>query len=243
MGADLALLIRIIIAHILTDFFLQPYTWVKGKRSVSSRHRFLMYHSLVAGLLTYVVMLDGSAWLLPIFVAVSHYLIDWWKSTSADTTGAFIADQLAHVIVLFLGWMVYTGSVTALTDQAIKYVQDPQSLIVVGSYIVALRPMGFLIEKLTRKWRVELIDDGSKSAGLTDAGTWIGYIERIIILTFIFIGEFSAIGFLIAAKSIFRFSGGVKDHQERKHAEYILIGTLISFSLAILLGIGALALL
>lgn len=97
--------------------------------------------------------------------------------------------------------------------------------------------MGFVIEKATRRWRTELARGNNEIAGLTDAGTWIGYIERIIILTFILIGEYSAIGFLIAAKSIFRFSGGVKDQKERKHAEYILIGTLISFSLAILLGI------
>ncbi len=61
-------------------------------------------------------------------------------------------------------------------------------------------------------------------------------IERVLILTFIILNQFEAIGFLIAAKSVFRF-GEIKDSNQQKTAEYILIGTLLSFSLAILVGI------
>jgi hypothetical protein len=41
------------------------------------------------------------------------------------------------------------------------------------------------------------------------------------------------IGFLLAAKSIFRF-GDLKDKQDIKLTEYILIGTLLSFGIGIL---------
>jgi hypothetical protein len=57
------------------------------------------------------------------------------------------------------------------------------------------------------------------------------------------IGQYSAIGFLIAAKSIFRFSGKMENEKDRMQAEYILIGTLISFLFAILTGLGAIYLL
>ncbi|MFW5760036.1 MAG: hypothetical protein ACOCXH_03530 [Cyclobacteriaceae bacterium] len=41
---------------------------------------------------------------------------------------------------------------------------------------------------------------------------------------------------MIAAKSVFRF-GDLKEAGQRKRTEYILIGTLISFTLSILFGI------
>ena len=37
------------------------------------------------------------------------------------------------------------------------------------------------------------------------AGEWIGYIERVLILTFVITGNIEAVGFLLAAKSVFRF--------------------------------------
>jgi len=49
-------------------------------------------------------------------------------------------------------------------------------------------------------------------------------------------GHWEAIGFLIAAKSVFRF-GDLKESKERKLTEYILIGTLLSFGIAMITGI------
>jgi len=49
-------------------------------------------------------------------------------------------------------------------------------------------------------------------------------------------GHFEAIGFLLAAKSIFRF-GDLKEAKDRKLTEYVLIGTLLSFGLALLTGL------
>jgi hypothetical protein len=42
-------------------------------------------------------------------------------------------------------------------------------------------------------------------------------------------GQIEGVGFLVAAKSVFRF-GELTDHQNRLEAEYITIGTLMSFS-------------
>ena len=49
---------------------------------------------------------------------------------------------------------------------------------------------------------------------------------------------FSGIGFLIAAKSILRFSD-IKNAEDRKEAEYILPGTMVSFIVAICTGLMA----
>lgn len=241
MEIDFFPLLRIFCAHVVADFFLQPYTWIAGRKEFGVRSKYLYYHIATVGILTYVFLADWTEWQLPLFIIITHFVIDWWKSTQKNTITSFSIDQLAHVLMLFLAWIWY---IQAFPNW--EYIKTEvfgiHFWIIFTAYLLALRPMGFLIGKLTSRWQEQLKREGNEIAGLKDAGTWIGYIERIIILTFILLNQFSSIGFLIAAKSIFRFSGGVKDEQERKHAEYILIGTLISFSAAILLGIVALAL-
>ena len=70
---------------------------------------------------------------------------------------------------------------------------------------------------------------------LEDAGKYIGIFERLFVLGFAISGHWEAIGFLIAAKSVFRF-GDLKESKDRKLTEYILIGTLLSFGFALVVG-------
>lgn len=74
--------------------------------------------------------------------------------------------------------------------------------------------------------------------GLKEGGKYIGYLERLLIFVFILTGQFAGVGFLITAKSILRF-GELKDSENRKQAEYIIIGTFASFLYAILVSLTA----
>jgi len=62
-------------------------------------------------------------------------------------------------------------------------------------------------------------------------------LERLLVFVLIILEQWSAIGFLITAKSVLRFSD-ISKAKDRKLTEYILIGTLLSFGLAILVGLG-----
>ncbi|CAG9623705.1 DUF3307 domain-containing protein [Sutcliffiella rhizosphaerae] len=64
-------------------------------------------------------------------------------------------------------------------------------------------------------------------------GKVIGYLERLLVVSLILMGSFSAVGFIVAAKSLTRF----KQMDDRDWAEYFLLGTLTSFLFAILIGI------
>jgi len=68
-------------------------------------------------------------------------------------------------------------------------------------------------------------------SGLKDGGKQIGRLERALIFAFILVGEPTGIGFLVAAKSILRF----EEAKQQPVAEYVIIGTLWSFGLAIVL--------
>lgn len=67
---------------------------------------------------------------------------------------------------------------------------------------------------------------------IKNAGALIGNLERIIAFAFVLIGQYEAVGFIIAAKSLLRF----KDTDTAK-TEYVLAGTLLSFGIATLCAI------
>jgi hypothetical protein len=76
----------------------------------------------------------------------------------------------------------------------------------------------------------------SLEESLSNAGKYIGMLERLLVFIFIVTGHWEGIGFLLAAKSVFRF-GDLKKSKDRKLTEYILIGTLLSFSIALAVGL------
>jgi len=98
-------------------------------------------------------------------------------------------------------------------------------------------PLAYILGYATSKWRSDIETIVTRSViSLSEAGKWIGIFERILVFTFVIVNHFEGIGFLIAAKSILRFSD-IKGDSMRKEAEYILIGTLMSFASSILVGL------
>ncbi len=237
-ASALLVFFRILVAHILADFFLQRYKWIVDKRT-GIRSPYLYYHVAIVGILTYLFLADWTHWQLPLFITVTHFLIDWWKSTRIDSTRNFVLDQTFHIAMLIIGWVFYIGLSNTETTELLNVLNNTFVWVALSSYLLVLRPFGFLIGKATQSWQKELEELPTTLPGLPKAGTWIGYMERIIILTFVLMGQYGAIGFLIAAKSVFRFSGKSDTQDIRKQAEYILIGTLMSFLLAIVTGVAA----
>jgi hypothetical protein len=107
-----------------------------------------------------------------------------------------------------------------------------------------LKPTSVLVAIFLKPWTAHL--KPVKPVRVTDslqfAGQQIGYLERLLILSFILLNQFAAIGFLIAAKSVFRF-GELQHARETKLTEYVLLGTLASFACTLLIGLLASALL
>lgn len=64
---------------------------------------------------------------------------------------------------------------------------------------------------------------------IAQAGVYIGLLERFLTLVFLLGGQYSAVGFIFAAKSIARY----RELENRDFAEYYLVGTLLSLSLAV----------
>lgn len=237
MNTAIVILLQLLLAHILTDFVLQPSSWVAHKRRHKLKSPFLFVHVAIAGILTYIFLQQWQLWTVPLFIAVSHFFIDAWKLRSnKDNLAYFLWDQLLHILAILLAWLYLIDGFGRISLFLEQWVSSTAVLAILIGYLVVIFPAGFLIGKATERWQDDLIEVAGKSTGLKSAGRYIGVFERILVLTFILTGNFSAIGFLIAAKSILRYND--KDETgARKQTEYVLIGTLMSFSFAILLGI------
>lgn len=111
-------------------------------------------------------------------------------------------------------------------------------LIIATGVAFLTTPVSVIVRIVLSKWApaTAIRTDVIETKSLQHAGMMIGYLERILVLIFILQGQWSAIGFLVTAKSVFRFSD-LKMGQDRKLTEYILIGTLLSFGIAIVTGI------
>lgn len=187
----------------------------------------LALHALIHGALSYLFLQSWDLWRLPVLLCLSHALIDAAKlRLSDDDTWGFLLDQAAHLaaIALLLRLALNSGWVAEFDGRAY------QAIVLLGGLVLTVRAAGFLIGKvstrITRENQLEL-------DGLRNGGMLIGQLERLLVFLLVLIGQPMAIGFLVAAKSILRFP--VAEH--RKMAEYVLIGTLMSFSAAIVLAL------
>ncbi len=223
------LLLPLLAAHMLADFPLQPQSWVKAKRGGFRSSR-LWLHAALAALLGFLLLARLEAWWIipPIFLG--HAFIDGIKVQFKKGLNFFLLDQLAHFVLL-----VVIALILAKGSADIGSWLPTQ----IWGYLLAILFLwhfqGVFVGEATRQWRAE-IKDVNGMTELRDAGLWIGRIERILIFVFIVSGSLEAVGLLVAAKSIFRFPSKDKGLQ-RVESEYFLIGTLISFSLAIFTGL------
>lgn len=229
MTAAFIWLTKLILSHLLTDFILQPKSWVTERNSKHFASVKLYLHGFITAALA-LVIIGWQYWPVAIIILVTHIVIDGWKSYQQQTAVYFITDQLLHLLVIFGCWYV---TFISWADVISTWQQVNQNLSIwktVTAVVFLTAPAGILIGQLTQQWRDKLPEADS----LANAGKWIGITERIIILLFVLYNEYSAIGLLVAAKGIIRFSE--KDRQEIK-TEYLVIGTLMSIVLAIVTGL------
>lgn len=225
----MALLVKLILAHLLGDFVLQFNSWVKGKQQKKLKSPFLYIHAGVHFLLILLVTWNLDLWKLALFVSVSHFIIDTLKLYVSEKTTKiqwpFFVDQFLHVVILVIA--VFYGNWNVFAEGFTFYFNWK----IVTAYVFLSFPVGIIMDKCLTGWSVEQ----NNEASLPNAGKVIGIVERLLVLTFILLNQWEAIGFLITAKSVFRFND--LKASNRKLTEYILIGTLLSFGIAIFTGV------
>ncbi len=221
---------KLLLAHLIGDFLLQPTRWIVHKEANKVRSKYLYIHVMLHFVLTMILLWDLQYWKLALIIAVSHYFIDLAKLYATLfrlRSIPFFIDQVLHLAVLYAA--AYYGNLVGHTIALFEKLDWPLVTAIVFVTFPAAIIMGKLLEAMGNQ-----IELDHKS--LPNAGKYIGIIERLFVLLFIILGRWEAIGLLIGAKSVFRFND-LKESNNRKLTEYILIGTLMSFGLAIVTGI------
>lgn len=232
------LFIKLLLAHLLGDFIWQPNSWVADKEVKKHKSIYLYIHILLHGVLAAILV--GKISFIPyaVLIAVTHGIVDLIKLNFQKTKTKrtwFVVDQIAHILILI-------GITLLYENKPIPYFwQDNAFWILLTGFLLLTKPTSIFIKTIISIWAPES-KNSNQDNSLIAAGNYIGILERLFVFGFILTGHFEAIGFLLAAKSIFRF-GDLKEAKDRKLTEYVLIGTLISFGIAILTGLTVQALL
>lgn len=222
------LLFKLLLAHLLGDFILQPKSLVKQKELKKLKSVYLYLHFAVHGILVYLFL---QSWIITIIIVVTHAAIDISKlfAQSSDTSRRwFFYDQFLHLAVI-IAIVIWNQGIEI--EILINWLSE--NLLIITGIVFLTIPSSVVIKNAISRWDPDPGEDSPDS--LDKAGAYIGILERLFVFTFVMSGQWNAVGFLIAAKSVFRF-GDLKESHDRKLTEYILIGTLMSVGMASIVG-------
>jgi len=217
-------LILLVAAHCYGDFLWQAGENTKRKRSL----RALGLHAAVHGVLAYLILQQWAWWPMALAVILAHGTIELVKNRFATTPSRFALEQAAHLFSLLgIAWIahqIHEGS------QGWETVVYAPWIILGAGFTATVWGVGHFI-RIVADQMCDLNPQLKKElgSGLKKGGSMIGKLERALIFTLIAIGYPAGIGFLVAAKSILRF----EEAKKQPLAEYVLIGTLWSYGLAI----------
>jgi hypothetical protein len=214
---------------------------------------FLRYGLTVFGLL--LLFLHGYQWLrligYALLLTIIHLVIVFQlgllnriKNRNLNLV-VFIFEHILQLVIIYILWSwfdlqanpavlrFYESIITVkafpslggLANQVVKPFPE-RFLLGAVFYIYICFGGSYLIEKFLFWLRNE---EEAIEAKTNRAGKWIGILERLIVLTFMLNNALDSVAFILTAKSIARFN----ELKNKDFAEYYLIGTLASTTLAI----------
>lgn len=230
------LLAALLFAHFLSSHYLfLPLREREGIAGVMG-DRNVYLNALILFLSTWILTFEPAMVLLPVVVTLFYLIVQivfipLSRFPFTDRWGFF----LQHIIRMAFLVVVcrYYGPDEGSVGNSLIEISPAWILYALG-YLICLRPANEWIREFLVVNGVMVRSDGE----LEKAGRLIGSLERILVITFVLIGQFSAIGFLIAAKSILRFK-----EADAPKTEYVWIGTMLSFGVAIGAGLFLMAVL
>lgn len=242
----------LIAGHVLADFVLQSDALVAGKQNPQTRSGALRRHFgqvAIAHALWLALIHPALAVIVGPMLAGLHLVIDRWKLRKEQAYPAtlrwFLWDQGLHLgSLLFVAvWIAEFPSDMAIDHWrfAAEWADEAIFLTVLA---LNARLGGFLVAEFLRRYKPRPASsaevtaaaenstpaDGREEGELLRTGRVIGMLERVLLFLILVQGEWAAVGFVIAAKSVVRFP----ELSKRAFAEYYLLGTLASFLFAII---------
>ncbi len=223
--------------HILGDFYFQTKHLARQKNE--SRLK-LIEHGLIytaVCIISIIPIYQANMLIAALILSLSHIVIDLVKYAYLKDNvlkdkyppekerSVYLIDQFLHITCIFaiafiLAAMNKEMIITPFINNVFDIIGIPYIIFISWSLIFLLiwKPANITIKHLLCLNRPSE-EDGKK------AGGFIGLLERLLILLFLSMNQYSAIGLVLTAKSIARYDEISKD---KDFAEYYLLGTLLS---------------
>lgn len=229
---DAHLFLSLFTAHLIGDFVMQTRYDVLYKQHLPV----LFKHAFTVAILSWLFSGSMELWVILPWIGITHAATDYVKAVYGDALGEpfgmFLLDQAVHIAVIILTafavpalfvyesvWMVMFGN------------QFIQAMIIISGVILAVRVAGIVIGIWIGPM-LQMMDEQVREQ-FKRSSSIIGQMERLLIFFFVFTGLYSGVGFLLAAKALFRM-GTLMDTSRRYESEYVITGTLISFTWALI---------
>lgn len=245
LGAEGTALALLLLGHVLGDFVFQTDAMASNKHRIGP----LLAHVvivIIVHVLAFIPLLTPQTALLVAFVGVFHLLIDAVSARVRHRNVVaphriFLADQLAHLIVILGGWFLLAPSswmVSPLVTTIGELDQLPWTAmttvaVYLSAFVFAHKGANVIVRGVLPTGGPD--PDPENDLGV---GYLIGTLERWIVLLLGLAGLWEAVAIVVAVKSIARF----EDLKQRAFAEYFLVGTLTSILVAIVLVVSVSAL-
>ncbi len=241
--------------HLLGDFYFQTQRMADRKRE---KFPWTICHSFayaVCSLLLFFLLLPGMKLRYMLAFVLAHAFIDIVKyaacrflsgkrlftDSAPNSRNVFLLDQAAHLLtILGIAFWMRTADCAELYRAGAGVffdafgLSETELLGWAAALLFIHKPANILIANILSGYKPDRKDDpdGGKTVREDrNAGRMIGTLERIIMVIFISIGQYSAVGLVLTAKSIARYDRISKD---QAFAEYYLLGTLLSTICAVI---------
>jgi len=236
------------LAHLLTDFVLQSDRMVARKKRGAAlayvEHGAIHFFSaaLILGLAVPGLAASLGFYGSILGLTLVHLAIDWLKlrlvrsEMIEDGAATFLGDQAIHTLtVLLTAWLIARPPFWTLIAK-LRWAQSAieKPLVVLVVYIAVIFGGGYIVRFLTKPLtKQDMSVLGETTNEMQNAGMYIGWLERFVVLTALVLQSPATVGLILTAKSIARYP----EMKSVRFAEYFLIGTLLSMSLGIIGGL------
>jgi hypothetical protein len=235
----------LLLAHFLGAFPLQTASIRQSKRRLLWRgylqHGLILFSLTWTSLAVFTAIDASSVRSLAIVLALvaGHLISDWaecifGRLRKMERPRVFLAHQLCHLLIIAVAGAILAGWSWSATKAALSAVHgSPKLLPALAIYAGAIFAGGHLVRNLTKPLLdgfTELSDGRTESVRqLNNAGLYIGWLERFLVISALALQSPATVGLILTAKSIVRFP----ELKDLRFAEYFLIGTLLSMSIAL----------
>ena len=215
----------LMIGHLLGDFYFQSDNLAREKKkSLWNTVKHCLYYTITMSVILYIGTGKLSVSLFyGLLIGVSHLLVDGVKYiinkkfNSKEEFKIFVIDQLIHIAIIFVFSRLYTIEYNFIWFSGIpEYILNniQKVLSIICAFLLCGKPAALTISLVFGLIPKTIEKADSSNVILMDSlkqenvkiGSWIGILEREIILILGLLGQFGAIGFVLAAKSIVRHS-------------------------------------